>query len=74
MPSVADVHDVANVVPALAEEAIEKINGDECAEIPYVPVVIHGRPAGIHADAIALERVKFFDLPGESVIEMKSHG
>jgi len=65
---------VADVVSALAQKAIKKIDGDECAEIADVAVVIDGRPAGIHADAIVVERMEIFDLSGESVIEAKCHG
>ncbi len=71
---VGDVHDVADVVSALAQKAIEKIDGDECAEIADVAVVVDGRSAGIHADAVAVERMEIFDLPGKSVIETQCHG
>ena len=71
---VGDVHDVADVVSALAQKAIEKIDGDKCAEIADVAVVIDGRSAGVHADAVAVEWMEFFDLPGKSVIEAQCHG
>src|SRR5208282_44930 len=70
---VGDIHDVADVVSTLAQKAIEKIDGDECTEIADVAVVINGRPAGIHADAVAVDRMEVFDLPGESVIEAQWH-
>ncbi len=71
---VGDVHDVADVISALAQKAIKKIDGDEGSEIANVAVVIDGWPAGIHADAVAVKGMKFFDLAGKSVIEMQCHG
>src|SRR5208282_4791583 len=32
-----------------------------------------GRSAGVHADALAVERMEIFDLPGKSVIEAQWH-
>ncbi len=70
---VGDVHDVADFVSALAEKAIEKINRDECAEITDVAIVIDGWSTGVHANAVAVQRMKVFDLSGKSVIEAECH-
>ena len=71
---VGDVHDVADVVSALAEEAVEQIDGDKCAEVADVAVVVDGGAAGVHADAVGVDRMEVFDLAGESVVETKRHG
>ncbi len=71
--NVGDVHHVADVVSALAKEAIEKIDGDKGAEVADVAVVVDGRAAGIHANAVIVERMEVFDLSRKSVIEAQCH-
>ncbi len=70
---VGDVHDVAHVVSTLPQEAVKKIDGDECAEVADVAVVVNGGPAGIHADSVVIDRMEVFDLAGKRVIETDGH-
>ena len=71
---VGDVHDVADVVSGLEKKAVEKIDGDECAEIADVAVVVDGGSAGVHADVVVVDGVEVFDLGGERVVETNGHG
>jgi hypothetical protein len=66
---VGDIHDVADVVSTLAEKAVKKIDSDKCTKITDVSVIVDGRPAGIHPDAISVDGMEVFNLAGKSVIE-----
>jgi len=39
-----------------------------------VAVIVDGWSAGIHADAVAVQRMEIFDLSGKGVIETQCHG
>jgi hypothetical protein len=56
---------------ALAQKAPQNIDGDKCAEVADMAVVIHGRAAGIHANGIVGGRGDFLYLAGERVVESK---
>ena len=70
---VSDVHHVADLVSALAKKALQKIDRDERAKVADMPIVIHRRPAGVHADFVVHERMEFFNPRGHGVVKTKRH-
>ena len=70
---VRDVHDVAHLVAALLQEALKNIDRDKCSEVADVAVVVHGGPAGVHANLVGLDRAKLLHPRGHGVIEAQCH-
>ena len=70
---VGDVHDVLQLVAALLQEAAQRVDDDEGAEVADVPVVVHRGTAGVHADQVVFQRMELLDFPGQSVEELKRH-
>ena len=64
---VGDVHDVMDLVSALAQVAAQNVHGHEGAEVADVAVVVDGRSAGVHADLVVHERPEFFNFAGKCV-------
>jgi UDPglucose--hexose-1-phosphate uridylyltransferase len=62
---------VLKLEPALAQKAPQDIDGDKCAEVADVAVVIHSRAAGIHTHRVIGSRRELFHLAGERVVESK---
>ena len=71
---VGDVHDVADLIAALQQEAMQDVHGNHGAQVADVNVVVHRGPAGIHADFVVLRGSEGLGLGGERVVEMKWHG
>ena len=70
---VGDVHDVAHGVSALAEKSAQKIDGDECAEIADVSVVVDRGAAGVHADFVVAKRMELLNLRRHGIEKTKRH-
>ena len=68
---VGNIHHVAYLVSALAEESTQDIYCYKCAEISDVAVVINRRPARIHADLIVLKRLELLDPSGKCIEQAK---
>ena len=64
---VGDVHDVPGDDSLQPEEAAEDVDLEEGPEVADVAVVINRRPAGVHAEGLAVGRREFFDAAGESL-------
>ena len=58
---VGNIHDMADGVSTLAEDTAEKIDGDECAEVADVSVVVNGGSAGVHANFVIAKGMELFD-------------
>jgi hypothetical protein len=70
---VGDVHDVIEGEAFHEERATENVHVNEGAEVANVAVVIHGRAAGVDADALAVFGEELFLLAGEGVEEADGH-
>ena len=71
--NVSDVHDVLELVAALLQEAAQRVDHDEGAEVADVSVVVNGGPAGIHADEVVFQRPELLNFSGQSIKELKRH-
>ena len=71
---IGDVHHVADVIPALPQKTVEQVDCNKRPEVSDVTIVVNRRPARIHADPVGLQRLEFFNLCGECVVEAQSHG
>ena len=70
---VGDVHDVLQLVAALLQEAPQRVDHDEGAEVADVAVVIHRGTAGVHADQVVFQWMKLLDLAGQGIEKLKRH-
>src|SRR5258708_300020 len=70
---VGDVHDVTNPVSTLPQKTAQNVDCDEGTEVADMSVVVHRRPAGVHADFVIAEWVEFLNLRGHGVVETKRH-
>ena len=61
---VGDVHDVLQDIAAPAQVASQDVLEGEGSQVADVDVVVNGRPAGVHAHRIRVERAKFFETSG----------
>ena len=71
---VGNIHDVPDRITALPQEPAQQIDGDECAEVANMPVIVDGRAAGIHAHFRVAEGAKLFHLRRHRVEKTKGHG
>jgi hypothetical protein len=71
---VGDVHDVADGDTEQLEGAAEDVYLQESTEVADVAVVIDGRPAGVHAQNLAVHGKDFVDLAGKGIKEAERHG
>ena len=71
---VSDVHHMLEAVAAVAQPAPQDVLKSEGTQIADVNVVVHCRPAGVHADGIAFQRSELLDLPGQCIVEAQGHG
>ncbi len=70
---VGNVHDVADLIAALQQKAMQDVHGDNGAKVADVHVVINRGTAGIHADFVGLSGSERLELSGERIVETKSH-
>src|SRR5205085_5233825 len=66
---ISNVHDVLDLVSALAQKAAQDVNGHEAAKIADVAVIIDSKAAGIHADRVVHGRRKLFRLVRKRGVE-----
>jgi hypothetical protein len=64
---------VFQLIAALLQETAQGIDYDERTEIADMTVVIHCRPARIHADQVILQRMELLRLRGQSIKKLKRH-
>src|SRR3984893_10675628 len=70
---VSDVHDVAHCETALPKETAEDVDCDKSPEVADVAVVVHGGAASVHPHFIVLQRMEFFYLAGQRVVQAQGH-
>ncbi|OPZ69710.1 MAG: hypothetical protein BWY83_01891 [bacterium ADurb.Bin478] len=74
---VAHIGDVLHVPHPIAQPA-EITNHHIKADITFgmadVRIIVDRRAADIHVDASGLQRLKFFFLPGQGVVDVQGHG
>ena len=71
---VSDVHHVAQLESALPQKTAQDVERYKRPEVADVAVVVHRRPAGIHAHFLVVQRCEFLQLAGERVKDFQRHG
>ena len=68
MADVRDVHGAAHIVAYVAQELFKHVLADIAAQVADMSKVVDGRAAGIHIDAVAVDRHELIDRFGLRVI------
>ena len=61
MADIGDIHDVLYLVAVIEQSAFEDIFKNVGAEITDVSVIVDGGAAGVEADFVFFDRLKFFE-------------
>src|SRR5579872_827331 len=68
---VRNIHHVVELEAALAQKAAQDVHGDKGAEVADVAVVIHCRPARVHADGVVHSGSKLLHPARKRVVKLK---
>src|SRR4030095_4622137 len=70
---IGEIHDALNLIASKFQMPLQQILEDVSAKIPNVSVIIHRRPARVHASAIRLNRPELLDLTRQRIKKAQAH-
>ena len=71
---VGNVHHVLDADPGQLEEAAQHVDLQKSTKIADVAVIVDRRPAGVHAQGVAVRGDEFIHLSRKGIEETEGHG